>query len=390
MQALPLWLAGRACYWPDVARSYDKFNRPTWHYQLGASIVAGDRSELSVPEFPGPLPSGAALETQELHIEQALDLCRKVMFSDASDSDKAIALCWIGHLVGDSHQPCHAGSLYGEAFPEGDRGANSIETKQARNMHALWDQLLGRGFDYGDVKRRVVEISTDQELQRNRLAIMPFYQAIDGTTQVGKRTIDGCLRLRDALESEISNKTLDSTLLLASWNIREFGGTKSNGRELESLVYIAEIMSRFDLIAVQEVRSDLDHLDQLMRIPGGWWKYLVSDVTIGRSGNNERTAFIYDSRKLSFGGLAGELVPEAKKVNGLLESDEAFSRSPFLAGFRAGWFKFTICSMHMYYGTDSADVPQRAKDAEFAAKLLKLRMKQKDRWAYNAILQLAW
>jgi endonuclease/exonuclease/phosphatase family metal-dependent hydrolase len=215
---------------------------------------------------------------------------------------------------------------------------------------------------------------------------MPFYQAIDGTTAAGKRTIDGCLRLREALAEAIPGKTLDTTLLMASWNIREFGGTKSGGRDLESLVYIAEILSRFDLIAVQEVRSDLDSLDQLMRILGGWWKYLVSDVTIGRSGNDERTAFLYDSRKLAFGGLAGELVPEAKKVDGLLTSPDAFSRSPFLGGFRAGWFKFTICSMHMYYGDDSADVPQRHRDAELAAMLLKKRMKQKDRWANNAIL----
>lgn len=215
---------------------------------------------------------------------------------------------------------------------------------------------------------------------------MPFYQAIDGTTPEGKRTIDGCLRLKDALEVAIPQKSLDSTLLLASWNLREFGGTKNGGRDLECLVYLAEIMSRFDLIAVQEVRSDLSNLDQLMRILGGWWKYLVSDVTAGRSGNSERTAFLYDSRKLSFGGLAGELVPEAKKENDLLVATEAFSRSPYLAGFRAGWFKFTICSMHMYYGTNSAQVPQRIKDAELASRLLKLRMKHKDRWANNAIL----
>jgi endonuclease/exonuclease/phosphatase family metal-dependent hydrolase len=215
---------------------------------------------------------------------------------------------------------------------------------------------------------------------------MPFYQAIDGTTEVGKRTIDGSLRLRKVLDESVPDKTLDETLIVASWNLREFGGNKSEGRELEPLVYIAEIMSRFDLIAVQEVRSDLTALDALMRVLGGWWKYVVSDVTIGRAGNNERVAFVYDSRKLSFGGLAGELSPEAEKEGDLLKASEAFSRSPFLAGFRAGWFKFTICSLHTYYGTDSPDVPQRAKDMELAAKLLKIRMKHKDRWANNAIL----
>ena len=33
------WRIGRAGYWPDVARSQPKYNRPTWHYQLGATLV---------------------------------------------------------------------------------------------------------------------------------------------------------------------------------------------------------------------------------------------------------------------------------------------------------------------------------------------------------------
>jgi hypothetical protein len=68
-------------------------------------------------------------------------------------------------------------------------------------------------------------------------------------------------------------------------------------------------MSHFDLIAVQEVRDNLDALDELMMILGGWWKFLVSDVSLGQQGNHERHAYIYDMRKLSFGGLAGELIP---------------------------------------------------------------------------------
>jgi hypothetical protein len=40
-------------------------------------------------------------------------------------------------------------------FPEGDRGANSIPTKQKNNMHALWDSLLGERFDEGVMNRRV-------------------------------------------------------------------------------------------------------------------------------------------------------------------------------------------------------------------------------------------
>jgi hypothetical protein len=86
-------------------------------------------------------------------------------------ADRAIALCWIGHLVGDVHQPCHAGSLYAEGiFPNGDRGANSIPTMQEKNMHALWDGLLGKRFDSTSTNRRAAEIVTDNELAKRGAA----------------------------------------------------------------------------------------------------------------------------------------------------------------------------------------------------------------------------
>jgi len=141
------------------------------------------------------------------------------------------------------------------------------------------------------------------------------------------------------------------------------------------------------MVAIQEVRDDLDALDELMNKLGSWWKYLVSDVTAGAQGNNERHAFLYDTRKVVFGGLAGELVPKVKKkADGTLESDFAFARSPYLAGFRAGWFKFTICTQHFYYGKAKADDPQRLAEAKEVVKLLQDRMEAKDAWAYNTIL----
>src|SRR4030042_1489766 len=132
---------------------------------------------------------------------------------------------------------------------------------------------------------------------------MPFYRRINVSKAEGRRTIEGILRLKEALDKEIPKKTRDQTLLVASWNLREFGGIKYGGREDEPLFYISEIMSRFDLIAVQEVRDNLDALDALMNILGGLWKYMVSKETQGPQGNNERLALIYDTRKMAFGGL---------------------------------------------------------------------------------------
>lgn len=160
-EARERWLIGRAGFWPDVARSQPGYNRPNWHYQLGSALTIGTVKD--VPRNPGPVPGDATLETRELHISQAIELCRRVLKDKSqSPSDRALAICWLAHLVGDAHQPCHAGSLYIEKpFPMGDRGANSIPTKQSKNLHALWDNLLGDQYDAGDIRRRCVTIRSD-------------------------------------------------------------------------------------------------------------------------------------------------------------------------------------------------------------------------------------
>ncbi len=215
---------------------------------------------------------------------------------------------------------------------------------------------------------------------------MPFYKTIDTTKPEGLRTAKGLIRLREELNKGIPARRSDENLLVCSWNIREFGGNKHGGRMPEDLFYIAEVISRFDLVAVQEVRDDLGALDRLMGILGGWWKYLVTDVTLGDQGNQERLAFLYDSRKVSFGGLVGEIQPEMVKKGKTLQADFAFARSPFMAGFKAGWYKFSICTDHFYYGESKPDDEQRVEESKRIAALLKKRARSNDSWANNIIL----
>ena len=155
------WQVGHSGYWPDVARRQNDYHRSTWHYQLGATLTVGDAN---VPDDPGPLPDDATLETQELHVCQAIELCRQVLADrSVSKPDRALAICWLAHCIGDLHQPCHAGSLYvGKLFPEGDRGGNGISTVQGRSLHSLWDGLLGEKFDAADINRRMNEIKSDK------------------------------------------------------------------------------------------------------------------------------------------------------------------------------------------------------------------------------------
>lgn len=134
-----------------------------------------------------------------------------------------------------------------------------------------------------------------------------------------KRVIQNIIALRKQLCEEIPKRTAKDTLLLASWNIRDFDSNKfKHGPRLkESYYYIAEILSAFDIIAVQEVNEDLKALYRVMSILGRNWDFITTDVTEGSSGNKERMVFLYDKGKVSFRNIAGEIVlPKSKLIEG--------------------------------------------------------------------------
>ena len=66
-----------------------------------------------------------------------------VFASHASDAERLKALKYLVHLVGDVHQPLHAGY-------QDDRGGNRFQLQlwmHARNLHAVWDSGLLRNVD---------------------------------------------------------------------------------------------------------------------------------------------------------------------------------------------------------------------------------------------------
>jgi hypothetical protein len=124
---------------------------------------------------------------------------------------------------------------------------------------------------------------------------MPYYHPIRKISDKNERlrTIDKLLLLRRQLDVQIPPKTASSTLLLATWNIREFG----DNRRDESYHYLAEIISRFDLIAIQEVAANLKGLEKVMALLHPHWDYIVTDSTDGSAGGGERMAFLSTKAK---------------------------------------------------------------------------------------------
>lgn len=194
--------------------------------------------------------------------------------------------------------------------------------------------------------------------------------------EAARRCADRLLAIRRRL-APIRARKVDGSLLLATWNIRDFDSNKFGwGPRLpESFYYIAEMIAAFDLVAVQEVNEDLRPLRRLLRILGRDWDYIVTDITEGSGGNRERMAFLYNTDKVWFRKVAGEIVlPDGqlvvarKKVKAkdqpdipatVVETRQQFARSPFLVAFQSGWFRFSLCTVHIYYGKDSGDELQR-------------------------------
>lgn len=113
-----------AANWPDEMRSdpsqfWQKTATP-WHYVT-----------LNGTTYDHAPPEGDALE--------ALNHFRAVLQDPhASLADKQTALRFVVHLVGDLHQPFHAGKCC-------DRGANDVKVTwfgKPTNLHAVWDSSL--------------------------------------------------------------------------------------------------------------------------------------------------------------------------------------------------------------------------------------------------------
>jgi endonuclease/exonuclease/phosphatase family metal-dependent hydrolase len=198
-----------------------------------------------------------------------------------------------------------------------------------------------------------------------------------------KRAAERLLALREALTNGHNAPPPRSlgTLMLATWNLREFDSESWGERLPESYEYIAEIADRFDLIALQEVRANLQALRALAFRLGPDWRFLVSDVTRGTAGNQERLAFLYDSRKVNFLGIAGELVLppiEQKKKPGEKKRPppipaQQVARTPLMAAFQVGWTRFVMATVHIVYGDDSAEPVARVEEIKQVARFLRER-----------------
>jgi hypothetical protein len=162
--------------WPDDIRR-GVYDHPTWHYASKPVVYA-----------PNPPPSappgigGSAMEAFALNASLVAD-------KRAPAAERAVALCWLFHLVGDIHQPLHAADRYSATHPEGDRGGNlqfildpqSPTQGQPTSLHSYWDQAVNRSSDAAPA--RADELRT--KLPRGRLTELTGATVRNGSADFG-------------------------------------------------------------------------------------------------------------------------------------------------------------------------------------------------------------
>ena len=123
-----------------------------------------------------------------------------------------------------------------------------------------------------------------------------------------------------------------TNLLLATWNLANFGDQE---RQPVHLKIIAEIISWFDIIAIQEIKNNSAHFQEVIKLLGKDFRFIFSDA----SGNNERMGYIYRATKVALLFEVGEVaIPPSQfksiKLEGVSSSFQGFDRSPFLSSLR--------------------------------------------------------
>ncbi|MET8081342.1 endonuclease/exonuclease/phosphatase family protein [Streptomyces sp. NPDC005303] len=180
----------------------------------------------------------------------------------------------------------------------------------------------------------------------------------------------------ERVDGVVPAKTDSTNLLVATWNLRAFGDlTKawktpegvSPKRNFADIHAIATMIRRFDVVAVQEVRGNLRYL---LKVLGEDWAFILTDVTLGKDGNNERLAFLFDTRRVKPSDLACELVVPLEQETGVSASglERQFARTPYAVSFLSSGQTFTLITLHVDYGDTAADrVPELKAIAKWLA-----------------------
>jgi len=106
-----------------------------------------------------------------------------------------------------------------------------------------------------------------------------------------------------------------NSVVIGTFNIRKLGTIEK--RTPQSWEFLKNIITRFDLIAVQEIMDDLSGLENLLSLLGKNYGMVVSDVTgakPGAGGNTERLGFLFNWKRIGRTALASDITFDRSEI----------------------------------------------------------------------------
>lgn len=174
-------------------------------------------------------------------------------------------------------------------------------------------------------------------------------------------------------------------LLLATWNIANLGVQQRREKDYR---LIAEIVSWFDLVAIQETNDDLEGLRGIQAQLPDRYAVLFSDP----GGNNERFAFAYDRERVEIREEVGMVTVPARDLKRIVLPEvtlpfPGFDRNPYLVSFRADELEFVLANVHLYFGDESskAGMERRCLEAFAVGRWADSRRRDKEAYLPNVL-----
>ena len=160
--------------WADDIRGQSAYDHPKWHY-------------VNIPYVPaeaGDQSNGAPQDADNIVSTLAAN-AGIIRDSGSSDAQKAIALCWLFHQVGDLHQPLHVVTMITPELPAGDKGGNLIFVRRGpessvERLHAVWDNAavnLDKPASITRLARRLTRVPSAQRSAFQELTDRPYADA---------------------------------------------------------------------------------------------------------------------------------------------------------------------------------------------------------------------
>ncbi len=207
--------------------------------------------------------------------------------------------------------------------------------------------------------------------------------------------IENLIRHRDATPADpadsrnIPSPGQPGKVLIASWNIANLGVHKRRPIDFE---VIAEILGWFEIVALQEIADNLEDFLAIVEALPNHFGYIFND----RAGNDERAAYIYDTRRVDLSPKIGEvaIVESDRKyitLPGIGRDFDGFNRNPYLAGFVIDSVSLLLANCHLLYGPQGSaaerqdSLERRQLEAYAIARWCDLRRNDKHRWTRNIL-----